>query len=91
MAQNPRTRSIQAEPKPLNSSKKVESGSSILGVHEVNVKSIQTNPLPTTPSKRIAIKKTPEVKLAPVPRGAGISSPADEDEGLQVQVTGGVD
>jgi hypothetical protein len=88
VAQSPRTRSIKAEPKPFHSSDKVESGSSILGVHEVNVKSMRTNPLPPTVSKRIAIDKTPEVKFAPVHRGIGGVSPADEGEGLQVQVTG---
>jgi hypothetical protein len=88
MAQSSRVRTPQAEPRPSNSLNKVESGSSVLGVHEVNLKSIQTQPLLPTASKRIAIEKTPEVKFAPVHRGAGIVSPADEDEGLQVEVTG---
>lgn len=88
IAQSPKTGSIKAEPRPLHSSKKVESGSSILGVHEVNVKSIPTNPRPSTASRRITLKKAPEIKLAPVNRGVGVVSPADEDEGLQVQVTG---
>jgi hypothetical protein len=88
MAQSHRGRTLQAEPRPFNSLNKVESGSSVLGVHEVNLKSIQTKPrLPNVP-KLLAIEKTPEVKFAPVHRGAGMASPADEDEGLQVEITG---
>ncbi len=87
MAQSPRVRSLKAEPRPFNSLNKVESGSSILGVHEVNLKSIQTKPLLPTVPKRLAIEKTLEVKFAPVHRGAGMVSPADEDEGLQIEVT----
>jgi hypothetical protein len=87
MAQSPRVKPLQAEPRP-NSLNKVESGSSVLGVHEVNLKSIRTIPLLPAVPKRLAIEKTPEVKFAPVHRGAGIVSPADEDEGLQIEVTG---
>jgi hypothetical protein len=87
-AQSPRMKSVKAQPRPLPLSKKVESGSSILGVHEVNVQSVRTKPQSSTASKRMVIKKAPEVKLAPVHRGVGIVSPADENEGLQVQVTG---
>ncbi len=88
MAQSLRERSLQTEPRPFNSLNKVESGSSVLGVHEINLKSIQTKSLLPTLSKRLAIEKIPEVKFAPVHRGATVASPADEDEGLQIQVTG---
>ncbi|WP_404789562.1 hypothetical protein [Altericista sp. CCNU0014] len=77
----------KAQPASVRSPKKVESGSSILGVHEINLNSIQTKPPSPTLSKGIAIEKPRTVRLLPVYKRNGTASPAEEDEGLQVQVT----
>jgi hypothetical protein len=87
MAQSRKIDSVKTEPAFVHPSKKVESGSSILGIHEVNLKSIRSQPLFAPLSKRIGAEKAPDVKLAPVHKGSGIVSPAEEDEGLQVQFT----
>jgi hypothetical protein len=86
-AQSIRMRPVKIEQKALKSSNQVESGASVLGIHEVDLRSLRPSPVLPATSEQFGIKKTSDVRLAPVFRGSGIASPAEEDEGLQIKVT----
>lgn len=77
----------KARSESVRSSKKVESGASVLGTHEINLNSVRTEPVSPTLSKPIQIQKPLTVRLLPVYKRGGIANPVEEDEGLQVQVT----
>jgi hypothetical protein len=86
-AQNIGLQSSKTKQESLKPSHKVKGGAAALGFHEVDLKSIRTEPLLPADVNRIEIKRPLDLRLAPVPTGAGIVGPADENQGLQIEIT----